>query len=76
MKVEGGFFVHLSLFEKRKRTPWSGRESRREMPEASFLDPGTFAAIPGMPLGLKLAVGQSSDSSISSQSRSAGKCYT
>lgn len=46
------------------------------MPEASFLDPGTFAAIPGMPLGLKLAVGQSSDSSISSQSRSAGKCYT
>lgn len=39
------------------------------MPGAIFLDPGTFAA--GT---LKLAVGQSSDSSVSSQNMSGGKC--
>lgn len=60
---------------KRERIPWSGRDSRREMPKARFLDPGTFAAIPGMALGLKLTMSQSSDSSVSSQSRSGGKCY-
>lgn len=49
-----GCFV---LFE-RERMPWSQRDSSREMPEASFLDTGTFIPIPSRVLGVKLTVGQ------------------
>lgn len=49
--------------------PWSQRDSSREMPEASFLDTGTFIPIPSRVLGVKLTVGQSTGLS-TSQSRS------
>lgn len=56
-------FVYCCL--KRERTPWG------KMPGAIFLDPVTFAAI-----SLKAGSGpESSDSSVSSQSMSGGKCY-
>ena len=57
--------VWFGLVEK--RTPWSRRDSGREMPEASFLDTGTFTACSWQ----KLTVGQSAGSS--SQSRSEKK---
>lgn len=53
----------FSLVEK--RTPWSRRDSEREIPEASFLGTGTFTACSWQ----KLTVGQSAGSS-SSQNRS------
>lgn len=49
--------------------PWSQRDSSREMPEASFVDTGTFTPIPSRVLGVTLTVGQSAGLS-PSQSRS------
>ena len=58
--------VWFGLVEK--RTPWSRRDSGREMPEASFLDTGTFTACSWQ----KLTVGQSAGSSSQSRSEKLG----